>query len=112
LAAMLSAWRAKSGEIKGVGANTFFLLLSALLCVFMAFGADLGGLMVYKYGVAVQAVEIPDAETHVHADGEVHVHENINVETAADISANTDVKAEAKTDVHVHADGHQHVHKH
>jgi len=120
LAALLSAWRAKSGVIRGVGANTFFLVLSALLCIFMALGADLGGLMVYKYGVAVQAVQIPDAETHVHADGETHVHGNINVESAVDADINADVKAPAdvnavdqtKTDVHVHADGHQHVHKH
>jgi uncharacterized membrane protein len=112
LALVLSAWRAKSGVIVGAGANVFFLMLSALLCIFMAFGADLGGLMVYKYGVAVEAVQIPDAETHVHADGETHVHGNINVETAVDASVTTDVKTEAKTDVHVHADGHQHVHKH
>lgn len=112
LAALLSAWRAKGGVIKGVGANAFFLVLSALLCAFMALGADLGGLMVYKYGVAVQAVQIPDAETHVHG--------NINVESAVDANINVDVKAPAdvntvdqtKTDVHVHADGHQHVHKH
>ena len=74
LALVLSAWRAKSGVIMGFGANVFFLILSALLCVFMAFGADLGGLMVYKYGVAVQAVQIPDAETHVHGNGEDHEH--------------------------------------
>lgn len=118
LALLLSAWRTKSGVSMGAGANVFFLMLSALLCVFMALGADLGGLMVYKYGVAVQAVQIPDAEAHVHANGETHVHGSAHVETAGDV--NTDVKAaddvntdvKAKADVHVHADGHQHVHKH
>lgn len=79
LALLLSVWRVTSGGVKGVGANTFFLMLSGLLCVFMALGTDLGGLMVYKYGVAVEeAVQVPDAETHVHehADGHKHVHEH------------------------------------
>ena len=98
LALLLSVWRAKSGGVMGFGANTFFLMLSALLCVFMALGADLGGLMVYKYGVAVEAVKIPDSEAHVHANGEAHVHGN----------ADTDVKS----NVHQHADGTTHVHEH
>jgi len=54
LAAGLSAWRLKHhGVLSGAG-NVLFLLLSALLCLILVFGADLGGLMVYQYGVAVK----------------------------------------------------------
>lgn len=59
LAILLSAWRLKSGGIIQGGANSFFLILAALLCVLMALGADLGGLMVYHYGVAVDAAMAP-----------------------------------------------------
>ena len=59
LAALLSAWRLKSGGIIQGGANSFYLILAALLCVLMALGADLGGLMVYHYGVAVDAAMAP-----------------------------------------------------
>jgi uncharacterized membrane protein len=59
LAILLSAWRLKSGGIIQGGANSFFLILAALLCVLMALGADLGGLMVYNYGVAVDAAMAP-----------------------------------------------------
>jgi uncharacterized membrane protein len=61
LAIVLSAWRLKAGEIIQGGANSFFLLLAALLCVLMMLGADLGGLMVYHYGVAVDAAKVPEA---------------------------------------------------
>lgn len=67
LAALLSFWRAKTGVLMTGGANNFFLLLAALLCGLIAFGADLGGLMVYKYGVAVEAVPMAEeAYQHEH----------------------------------------------
>lgn len=66
LAILLSAWRLKAGGVVQGGANSFFLILAALLCVLMMLGADLGGLMVYKYGVAVKAVQVPDADVHEH----------------------------------------------
>ncbi len=69
LAAILSAWRLKSGGVIQGGANSFFLILAALLCGLMMLGADLGGLMVYHYGVAVDAVSVPD-------DGAMHEHEH------------------------------------
>jgi uncharacterized membrane protein len=79
LAILLSVWRLKSGGIIQGAANGFFLMLSTLLCVLMMLGADLGGLMVYKYGVAVEAAKIEGAEVHehVHDAGEhEHVHEH------------------------------------
>jgi len=66
----LAAWRAKAGVPKG-GANNFFLILAALMCGLMVLGADLGGLMVYHYGVAVNAAPIGE-EAHEHQHGHEH----------------------------------------
>ncbi len=76
-AVLLSVWRIKSGVLPRGGANNFFLLLSALLCLLMMLGADLGGLMVYKYGVAVEAVAVPeDSYSHVHDRVDSQENEN------------------------------------
>ena len=72
LATLLSAWRLKTGGVIEGGANSFFLILAALLCVLMMLGADLGGLMVYRYGVAVKAAQVQDIGVHEH----VHEHEH------------------------------------
>ena len=100
-AILLSIWRIKSGILPRGGANNFFLILSALLCLLMMLGADLGGLMVYKYGVAVESVSAPeDSYSHVH--DQVDSHENV-----------TDhVDAHENADAHDHVDGHTHEHKH
>ncbi|MEQ1528110.1 MAG: DUF2231 domain-containing protein, partial [Methylococcales bacterium] len=69
LAVLLSVWRIVAGLLKG-GANVFFLLMAALLSGLVVLGADLGGLMVYQYGVAVQAVPVPEAGfSHEHDQG-------------------------------------------
>jgi uncharacterized membrane protein len=57
LSTVLSIWRLLSGGVIRGAANMFFLLFAALLNVLIMLGADLGGLMVYKHGVAVEAVE-------------------------------------------------------
>ena len=41
------------------------LFLSGIMTVAMVFGADLGGLMVYRHGVAVQSLQAADAH-HSH----------------------------------------------
>lgn len=71
LATVLSIWRLKAGSAIHGAANTLFLMLAAILCVVMALGADLGGLMVYKYGVAVEAVPVP-------VGGDSHEHEHVH----------------------------------
>ncbi|MEE7625087.1 DUF2231 domain-containing protein [Methylobacter sp. Wu8] len=76
LAVLLSAWRMKSGGIIQGGANSFFLILAALLCGLMMLGADLGGLMVYKYGVAVKSLQVPAADFHEHDHEHSHDHEH------------------------------------
>ena len=73
LAVVLSIWRMKNGNLIRGGANSFFLILSALLCVLLLLGADLGGLMVYQYGVAVKAVTVTE-EVHDHQQGDGHNH--------------------------------------
>lgn len=76
LAVLLSAWRLKSGGVIQGGANSFFLILAGLLSVLMMLGADLGGLMVYKYGVAVKAAQVQDVGVHEHEHEHEHVHQH------------------------------------
>lgn len=45
-------------------AKTIQLFIGIITVVIMTFGADLGGLMVYKYGVAVKAVPQPKGHDH------------------------------------------------
>ena len=78
LAIALSAWRIKSGGLIRGAANTLFLLLAAMLCVLMVLGADLGGLMVYQYGVAVKAVSVIDGG-HDHGDEHTDEHHHADV---------------------------------
>ncbi len=71
LASGLSIWRFFFKSALQGAANAVFLLLASLLSIFILFAADLGGLMVYKYGVAVEAVaseqsEINAAHEHDH----------------------------------------------
>lgn len=67
LSGLLSLWRMKSGCILRGGSNFVFLLLAGVLCVLLTLGADLGGLMVYHYGVSVNAAAAPE-------DGYMHHH--------------------------------------
>ena len=100
LATLLSIWRMKSGSLIRGGANVFFLILSALLCVLMMLGADLGGLMVYKYGVAVEAAPVPeDSANHVHD------HQHADME-------NVDITDHAHKNENVDSHEHTHEHKH
>jgi uncharacterized membrane protein len=71
LATLLSGWRLKSGSQIIGEANILYLLLSAVLGLCLALGADLGGLMVYQYGVAVKAV--PQSVSGAHLDHQ-HAH--------------------------------------
>ncbi len=52
---VLSLWRIFSRGVIKDGANVFYLTLVALLGVLVVFTADLGGLMVYHYGVSVSS---------------------------------------------------------
>jgi uncharacterized membrane protein len=121
LALMLSVWRIISGALIRGGANSFFLILSALLCVLMMLGADLGGLMVYHYGVAVKAAPVPeDSGSHVHDNADVHdpvdTHENMDVQAPVDTPESLDTHAPVdkheNLDTHAHKHNHEHKHPH
>lgn len=62
LSLALSAWRLRR-PVEGWG---IYNLLSLVLAGILIFGADLGGLMVYKYGVAVKAVTVSTEDSHHH----------------------------------------------
>lgn len=99
----LAAWRIKSGVLKN-WLNSVFLLLSALLFGLVVQGADLGGLMVYKYGVAVHpAVAEPAAlTTQTSKTGVLSTGTQ-----SAELPAPT---TEAETEHHHHDHGHHHDH--
>lgn len=62
LSVFLSAWRLiGKTALQGV-ANYLYLFFAGLLCVLLVFAADLGGLMVYKHGVAVAAAKLAHVE--------------------------------------------------
>jgi uncharacterized membrane protein len=105
LAALLSAWRLKShGLIQG-GTNVLFLILSTLLVLIMSLGADLGGLMVYHYGVAVDAVTAP-------ADGHIHGHEAVVVTPPEDSLIHEHEPAAVTSPETGHTHEHKHSHEH
>ncbi len=87
----LAAWRLKSGGGLSGLKNGIYLTLSALLFGLIIQGADLGGLMVYHYGVAVKAqapapaveapntvqtdvLEVVSEQTHDHPVDHPHDH--------------------------------------
>jgi uncharacterized membrane protein len=120
-AILLSIWRIKSGILPNGGANNFFLFLTALLCLLMMLGADLGGLMVYKYGVAVEAAPIPEESySHVHNHTDANVsppeenHGNVDAQTpiASPKNADAQIPIEVLDDAHVHKHHHDHKHPH
>lgn len=68
LASFLSGWQFLKQKTHSQNqAHPLFLLLSALLYLSLSLGADLGGLMVYQYGVAVKAVSVTQqSQQHLH----------------------------------------------
>lgn len=98
IAVLLSIWRIAGGGVIRGAANGFFLASTALLCALTALSADLGGLLVYKYGVGVAAVTQPE-DGHVHAlghSGDDHAHDRQNQE-------------DSQVPAHTHAEGdHEH----
>jgi uncharacterized membrane protein len=66
LAIILSGWRILAHEQLKEGANVCYLVLSAGLFSLILLGADIGGLMVYKYGVSVGATTENTTQVHSH----------------------------------------------
>lgn len=68
LAVILTLWRLLANHLINGIANALHLFLAAIVCGLLILGADLGGLMVYKYGVSVKSV-IPAADSRHHQHG-------------------------------------------
>ncbi len=67
LAVILSVWRLFNQSSFSRLGHFVHLLIAVLMMLNLLRGADLGGLMVYKYGVAVQAAGI-EPSGHAHGD--------------------------------------------
>ncbi len=82
LASGLSIWRFFAKSALQGAVNVVFLFLAGLLSLLILFAADLGGLMVYKYGVAVEAVAAEQSEINAAHEHD-HNHDEAD-ETHAD----------------------------
>lgn len=72
LSLLLTVWRL-FGKM-GFWGSVLHLSLAGVLVVALVFGADLGGLMIYRYGVGIQA-QASDAHHHEGEDGHQHNHD-------------------------------------
>ncbi|WP_411725318.1 DUF2231 domain-containing protein [Methyloglobulus sp.] len=72
----LSAWRMKKWGLHSLGANMVFLCLAGFLCLLLSLGADLGGLMVYQYGVSVKPASISAAISATNSVGAAVQHKH------------------------------------
>ncbi|MCK9608105.1 MAG: DUF2231 domain-containing protein [Methylomonas sp.] len=99
LATILAVWRwAAKGRVSGP-ANTLYLICAAILAVLLLLTADFGGLMVYKYGVAVEPVSEMNKEAaarHQHGEG-------VSGLDAPRISEDDDEQPEHRHDHHDHS---------
>ncbi|CAL1239395.1 DUF2231 domain-containing protein [Candidatus Methylocalor cossyra] len=73
LSVVLALWRALSRARLSIMAEALHLFLAGIIVTCLLFGADLGGLMVYQYGVGVQSLQTDD-DHHRHADTHAHDH--------------------------------------
>jgi uncharacterized membrane protein len=64
LSLVLAVWRIVARTILSPMAKTLYLYLAAIMVICMFIGADLGGLMVYQYGVGVKSLQQPDDHHH------------------------------------------------
>ncbi len=106
LSTALSAWRLKHKGLFQGYVNVVFLTLSALLCVLIALGADLGGLMVYQYGVAVKAVPVLES-AHDHHHEVEHQQAELPI-----VEPNQEPKSAEPQTAEPQATEHHHEHKH
>ncbi len=95
IAVLLSLWRLFVRRRFSPKAQIVHLVMAFVLAVIVALGADLGGLMVYKYGVGGQAVRIERAS-----------------DNDAGPSHDEDVMSEESESGHHHHHSHNHRHSH
>lgn len=94
---VLSIWRLTRGRKFLPIERLLHLILAFAIVIVMSFGADLGGLMVYKYGVGVKAVKVHG--NHVHSHG-------ISNNKEHDHGVDADVEGD-HADEHDHAGSHE-----
>ena len=71
IAIVLALWRAFAGVTVSTMATGLSLFLSAAMMTLMVFGTDLGGFMVYRYGVGVASLQGQEgAHQHLHTSVE------------------------------------------
>lgn len=69
LSVAMALWRGLAGLPSSAMSLALSLLLTGILATVLFLGADLGGMMVYKHGVAVQSLQQNDSHQHQH-----HLH--------------------------------------
>ena len=70
LSAVLAIWRAAGGIPASTMAQALSVLMTLILSAILFLGADLGGLMVYKHGMAVQDLQQEgEHQHHLHGGG-------------------------------------------
>lgn len=109
LASALSIWRWLAKEQITGPANTLYLLSAAILAAMLVFTADLGGLMVYNYGVAVAPmtqINRKAAELHEHGESSVNTEQMQSMEAVGEQSAIADHEGSHHDHVHQHDHGH------
>ena len=116
LSALLSVWRLLArGSLVGF-ANRLYLSLGAVLGGLLVFTADLGGLMVYRYGVAVVAADQANqaaAHQHQHgASGSAAPLEEIQAANPEIGSAQPDAAPSVEAPPASESAGHDHHHNH
>lgn len=109
LASVLAVWRWLAKQQITGPANTLQLLCSFILAVLLMFTADLGGLMVYNFGVAVK----PMAQINLKA-AELHQHDETAPlsEYSAPVTGVSEGQAAPAEEGRHHEHGHQHNHSH
>ncbi|MDD2761175.1 MAG: DUF2231 domain-containing protein [Methylomonas sp.] len=81
LASVLALWRFWAKAPLSGAANILYLILATLLMGLLVFAADLGGLMVFKYGVAVEPVTAMNREAaSLHQHGLDGMHEESDLQ--------------------------------
>jgi uncharacterized membrane protein len=111
LSSALAIWRWLSKEQIAGPANTLHLMSAAILATLLVFTADLGGVMVYNYGVAVEPMtQINRQAAELHEHGEVREIAKPAVPDSTMNAAEQAVEPDHNEPQHDHE--HQHNHSH
>lgn len=115
LGGALCIWRWFGQRFLQGGINVLYLGTATIMVICMTFGADLGGLMVYHYGVNVRMVAATPESIleHSHTSSLEMTSEDIQVNPQeAPVTTQADTKAVSQEHEHVHSHDHHHDHPH